>query len=120
MTDVRAVLIFDRKAKTSMIPNLFLQIFKFSLFCHLFLFFVDVSCSFYLIDDRHLQPTLTDSPHFQMATPSLKTRTEWCLSLKSSERTTPPNRGPTSGELLAFLFPAGQFGAAAAVFKGDI
>ncbi len=35
---------------------------------------------------------------FQMATPSLKTRTEWCLSLRSSERTTPPNRGPTSGE----------------------
>lgn len=33
-----------------------------------------------------------------MATPSLKTRTELCLSLRSSERTTPPNRGPTSGE----------------------
>lgn len=33
-----------------------------------------------------------------MATPSLKTRTGWCPSLMSSERTTPPSRGPTSGE----------------------
>lgn len=55
-----------------------------------------------------------------MATPSLKTRTEWCLSLRSSEHTTPPNRGPTSGEPPAFLFPAGQFGATAAVSNGNI
>lgn len=34
----------------------------------------------------------------QMATPSLKTRMAWCRSPMSSERTTPPNRGPTSGE----------------------
>lgn len=56
----------------------------------------------------------------QMATPSLKMRTEWCLSPRSSERTTPPSRGPTRGEASAFLFTAGLLGAAAAVSSGDI
>lgn len=41
---------------------------------------------------------------FQTAMPSLKTRTEWCHSRRSSARTTPPSRGPVSGE------PAGQPG----------
>lgn len=44
-----------------------------------------------------------------MATPSLKMRTEWCLSRRSSERTTPPNRGPTSGEPPANLEPQQPF-----------
>lgn len=35
---------------------------------------------------------------FQTATPSLKTRTEWCHSRRSSAPTTPPSRGPASGE----------------------
>lgn len=39
---------------------------------------------------------------FQTATLSLKTKTEWCRSRRSSARTTPPSRGPASGE------PAGQ------------
>lgn len=39
---------------------------------------------------------------FQTAMPSLKTRTGWCHSRRSSARTTPPSRGPVSGE------PAGQ------------
>lgn len=51
----------------------------------------------------HLDPDdLTFKCSFQMAMPSLKTRTEWCPSRRSSALTTPPSRGPVSGE------PAGQ------------
>lgn len=45
--------------------------------------------------------TLTPPISPQTATPSPKTRTGWCPSPRSSERTTPPSRGPTSGEPLA-------------------
>lgn len=41
---------------------------------------------------------LTLNCSFQTAMPSPKTRTEWCRSRRSSARTTPPSRGPASGE----------------------
>lgn len=77
--------------------------FSFSLFfyCHICLFF------------NHDPDILTSKCSFQTATPSLKTRTEWCRSRRSSEPTTPPSRGPASGE------PAGQPPAARQDFDGE-
>ena len=65
----------------------------FSVFLYKFLVF-----SIKLITHLHDVSFNFFYPVSQMATPFLKTRTEWCHSLRSSERTTPPNRGPTSGE----------------------
>lgn len=61
---------------------------------------------------NHDPDILTSKCSFQTATPSLKTRTEWCRSRRWSEPTTPPSRGPASGE------PAGQPPAARQDFDG--
>lgn len=62
---------------------------------------------------NHDPDILTSKCSFQTATPSLKTRTEWCHSRRSSAPTTPPSRGPASGE------PAGQPPAARQDFDGE-
>lgn len=74
-------------------------------YCFRALFYFSFSLFFYhicLFFFNRGPDILTSKCSFQTATPSLKTRTEWCRSRRSSEPTTPPSRGPASGE------PAGQ------------
>ena len=60
------------------------------------------------------------SPLSQMATPSLRMRTAWCRSRRSSEPTTPPSRGPMTGEAPPLFGQAGLSGATIALAKGDL
>lgn len=81
------------ESKLPYFPKMLQYCFKFYIFVH---------CLFSYVHRWSTWPFVHNaSPLFspQTATPFLKTRMEWCLSPRSSGRTTPPNRGTTSGEL---------------------